>query len=344
LALFIEHCIDDSIATARTNGTQIRFNPSFTCSISSVELDGVMVHEILHASLRHPSRRRNRDAALWNIAADIVVNGMIREVEGLELPFTPLEDSTLKDMEVEEVYDRLLYRSRNLQLGRDWLDVEVEAADEGDPAQEDSRQADYWRSALSRVRMLIGRESMGKLPAGLERHVSEILEPKLDWRTLLWRFLARSPVDFQGYDRRFIGRGLYLDDLQGETLKVRLCIDTSASISKKDLGQFLAELRAILVAYPQIDLLLYYADTELHGPFDLGDENAHKPRGWGGTDFRPFFCEMQKGEHGDAVLLYFTDGDGSFPSIPPEQESLWIVATENGSVPKFPFGELCELV
>ncbi|MDA7633744.1 VWA-like domain-containing protein [bacterium] len=343
LALFVEHCLDEQIPTAATDGKRVRFNPSFACEITAPELDGVMVHELLHASLRHCTRRAHRDAELWNVAADIVVNGMIREVAGLELPFEPIEDDDLKDLEVEEVYERLPRQPDTFQLDGQWVDIETPSDGAADIAQEDQSQEDYWRSAMSRVRLLVGPECIGDLPSGLARHVAETLEPSLDWRTLLWRFLARTPIDFQGYDRRFIGRGLYLDDLQGETLKARLCIDTSGSISDEDLGQFLAELRSILAAYPQIDLLLYYADTDLHGPFKLADENALKPLGGGGTDFRPFFKEMESADHVAAVLIYFTDGLGSFPSIPPDQETIWVISSKRCLPLSLPFGESCLL-
>ena len=82
-----------------------RFNPEFVCSITAKELDGVVIHELLHAALRHSSRRGSRAPMLWNVAADIVVNGMIREVSGMALQ--PVENRLLKDFEVEEVYSNL---------------------------------------------------------------------------------------------------------------------------------------------------------------------------------------------------------------------------------------------
>ena len=66
LALFVEHQLDDGIPTAATDGRRIRFNPGFISHISPRELDGVMVHELLHASLRHPNRRANREPLRWN--------------------------------------------------------------------------------------------------------------------------------------------------------------------------------------------------------------------------------------------------------------------------------------
>ncbi|XOV70446.1 MAG: VWA-like domain-containing protein [Verrucomicrobiota bacterium] len=345
LALFIDHHLDEAIPTACTNGKWIRFNPQFVCSINARELDGVMVHEILHAALRHSSRCGQRDPEQWNIAADIVINGMVREIKDLELPFSPIEDFRLKDLEVEEAYDRLSTYSKPYTLSAEWHDlVRTRSNHDGagiDDASEEREQRTFWASAFSRARMLTGEDAFGQLPAGLLRAVDEALEPSLDWRTLLWRFLASSQVDFDGFDRRFIGSGLYLEDLQGESLKVRVCIDTSGSISPQDLGKFMAELRGIVASYPHLDLLIYYADTELHGPYDLEDQEALLPKGGGGTDFRPFFKEMEHPDHDDALLVYFTDGYGSIPDRAPEQELLWVL--ESGSMVRSPcgFGEVC---
>jgi predicted metal-dependent peptidase len=52
----------------------------------------------------------------------------------------------------------------------------------------------------------------------------------------------------------------------------RICIDTSASIGKDELGQFMAEIQSILDAYPQIKGTLFYADANLYGPHAFGAE------------------------------------------------------------------------
>ena len=48
--------------------------------------------------------------------------------------------------------------------------------------------------------------------------MAEISESQLDWRSYLWRYLVQTPTDFQGFDRRFVGRGLYLEALIGESV------------------------------------------------------------------------------------------------------------------------------
>jgi predicted metal-dependent peptidase len=191
--------------------------------------------------------------------------------------------------------------------------------------------------------MLTGKDAYGQLPAGLLRAVDKVLDPSLDWRTILWRFLASSQVDFDGFDRRFIGSGLYLEDLQGDSLKVRVCIDTSGSISLQELEKFMAELRGIVASYPHLDLLIYYADTELHGPYDLEDQEALLPKGGGGTDFRPFFNAMEHPDHDGALLVYFTDGHGIMPDKSPGQPLLWVLTLAETEHQMCHTGEVCLL-
>jgi predicted metal-dependent peptidase len=84
---------------------------------------------------------------------------------------------------------------------------------------------------------------------------------QLGWRAYLWRFLVHTPTDFQGFDRRFIGQGLYLDALAGEKLRVFIAVDTSGSIGVPEIAQFLGEVQAILGAYPHLEATFYYADA-----------------------------------------------------------------------------------
>ena len=67
--------------------------------------------------------------------------------------------------------------------------------------------------------------------------------------------------------------------------------------------------------------------------------------GGGGTFFAPFFEHGAKsGEPGETTLLiYLTDGRGSFPRRAPEQPVLWVVTPGGRPSPDFPFGEVARL-
>ena len=349
LILFTTVEENPDIATAATDGERVYFNPAFLNRLTPAELDGVMLHEVLHAALLHNQRRRERDPYLWNIAADIVVNGIILEQSGLKLPANPVIDATLEKYPVEEVYQILLSSQKERKpdptLGMDLVAIPDSMSKDGRLDVNAAELEGHWKQAWQQAEALHRMTSRGDLPAELARHVKDITEPKLDWKTMLWRFLVQTPMDFCSWDRRFIHNGMYLESLGGESLKVYVAIDTSGSIDQKVLSQFLAELKGILLSYPHIHLKLYYADADIYGPYELGENDAlPKPKGGGGTRFEPFF-ETIEADAGDeeSVSVYLTDGYGSFPNITPKINTIWAITPGGANEKHFPFGEVLRM-
>jgi len=73
---------------------------------------------------------------------------------------------------------------------------------------------------------------------------------------------------------------------------------------------------------------------------------GYAPIGGGGTRFEPFFEHVESvstalGEH---VLLYLTDGHGSFPAEAPSAPVLWIVPPGGAPDEAFPFGSVVRLL
>jgi predicted metal-dependent peptidase len=56
LALFSKQVITEAVPSAATDGKRIYFNPRFMASLTRPARLGVLVHELLHAALMHPSR------------------------------------------------------------------------------------------------------------------------------------------------------------------------------------------------------------------------------------------------------------------------------------------------
>ncbi len=346
LALFLEQVLDEQVLTACTDGREVRFNPQFVESLAPAELDAVMIHELLHAALLHIPRRRERDPHLWNVAADIVVNGIILKQSGLHLPLNPCIDASLENYEVEEVYEILL--DRGAEKAITWIGADLLSGGEGEGFSESgNREMEaHWKQAWHQAVALTQSFGQGSVPKDVLRFMENTLDPLLDWRSLLWRFMVRTPVDFTEFDRRLIGRGIYLESLAGETVSVRIAVDTSGSIDAKELSQFLAEVREILRLYPHIDAQLFYADAALHGPFDLDEESLAKPVGGGGTSFLPFFQHMHEeiDSGGNTVVVYLTDGHGAFPKQHPTQPVLWVVTPGGLDSGRFPFGTVARFL
>jgi predicted metal-dependent peptidase len=360
LAMFVQFIPSSNIATAATDGRAIFFNPEFLQTLPRAQQDGLLLHEILHAALLHPLRLRERDARLWNIAADIVVNGMIIRQGGFELPLDGLRDETLEHLSVEEVYELLQttganrFPLANLDLlpattgdvlkcatsGTSHKPPETHSASLKDHSRETLTA--HWQQALQQATAVSNGSKAGKLAVGLDRDLESIVNPQLDWRSYLWRYLVQTPTDFQGFDRRFVGRGLYLESLQGESVRVYIAVDTSGSVGARMLALFLNEVRGILGSYPSIICDLYYVDTEAYGPHPLTfDPILPIPQGGGGSSFVAFFDRVAAVWDGytQAVCIYLTDGYGEFPTTIPPLPTLWVVTPGGLDLAQFPFGE-----
>ena len=353
LALFAPFRADASHPTAATDGVEVIYNPAFIDQLPALQVDGVMLHEVLHAALLHVPRRGFRDAKRWNIAADIVVNGLLFQ-NGFQLPDGVLRDAELEHYSVEEVYALLQQNPNQPELPNpDLLEEGSTQSAEGQQGQQAGRQPGrsssasktlerYWRDAMQQAASAARGFGQGKLPAGLERPVAEVTSARLDWKSLLWRFLTRTPTDFAGFDRRFVYRGLYIETLEAESVRVFVCVDTSGSVDDGQITEFLSEVRGITRAYPQAQAKLYYADAAVYGPYEL--EGNSQPEGGGGTDFRPFFDALRDQDCENAVAVYLTDGYGEFPETAPDLPVLWIVTPGGLESERFPFGEAVRML
>jgi predicted metal-dependent peptidase len=354
LALFARVILTERISTAATNGEDIFINPDFVKSLPSSQVDGLLLHEVLHAALLHIPRCGARERMQWNIAADIVINGMIAQQQGFELPTGALRDLKLEHLSVEEIYELLLKQNQrypNCEADLLYESSSDSASDDSGGILNKAKQAAleaHWRNAMEQA-IAVARSSntQGTIAAGLQRELGALKVAQLNWRSHLWRYLVRTPTDFTGFDRRFISQRLYLEALEGETVQVFVAVDTSGSIGDDELQLFLSEVRGIVHAYPHLKCQLYYAAADAYGPYNLTLESEiPKPEGGGGTSFVPFFekvCQLADW-HTQGVCVYLTDGYGTFPQQPPTLPVLWVVTPGGLDLEAFPFGEAVRLL
>lgn len=371
LALYARYEVSRHVPTAATDGRTIFVNQDFLNKLTIPQQDGLLLHEVLHGALLHVTRRAGRHPEIWNAAADIVINGMILK-EGFQLPEGGLRDESVEHLSTEEVYETLLRKSSppppvpwgdlldgppadgsspGRQAGEDIADrvAKTGPAREGEGQGHGSKESmeGHWRNALEQAQMVAKTLAAGKLPAGMQRELGSARAAQLDWRTYLWRYLTQTPMDFSDFDRRFVGHGMYLDTLAGESVQVLVCVDTSGSVDDALVKIFLGEVRGIMRAYPHLRCDLYYADAEAHGPYSLKlGLNPPAPVGGGGTDFRPFFERISTHHFlwGKTIAIYLTDGFGTFPDHPPKCPVLWVVTPGGLNLDQFPFGEAVRLL
>ena len=370
------------IPTAATDGISIFWNPSFLRSISKLERDAVLLHEVLHCALSHVTRRGMREPRLWNVACDIVVNGLIAAEGTFNLPREHIREPKLEHLAVEEVYALLQNQKPQLELlmpdlletapidcsgqgdnngdsksgddndghGDSQVTADETGKGEGDKKRmgptsaEKARLEQHWSEAMRRAEMSC--RNQGSLPVGMQREMARLGRSQLNWQALLARFLIRTPNDFTGFDRRFLHQKLYLESLEGESVETYVCIDTSGSIGNSEMNLLFTEVQAVLRAYPQVSCELFFADATLYGGFQIKPRSKMPaPQGGGGTDFRPFFAHLEKQRIGsDAVAIYLTDGYGQFPHKKPRLPVLWVVIPGGLESAAFEFGTVIRMV
>jgi predicted metal-dependent peptidase len=340
LIVRLPNLVDESIPTARTDGKAIYWNPQFFDSLSDPELRGVLAHEVLHIAHGHTWRISGRDPFRWNVAADKAINQILKAAN-FELPEGCLwPESHEVGKSAEEIYAKLKTKNISGGAGGNGLDPGgcggvFEAPAEGQRALEQE-----WKIAVTQAAM--ASKSVGKLPAGLERLVNEILNPKVPWSTLLRDFIertARNDYSWSVPNRRHLQRGFVLPSLVSDELpEIVLVNDTSGSRGQAEMNQFCAEASGILGQY-NTTIHVLHVDTDVAGVETLTKADLPlklNPSGGGGTNFDKAFEWVKKSGIIPAALIYLTDGYTSSWGEAPEYPVIWIM--DNDRV-KAPFGE-----
>jgi predicted metal-dependent peptidase len=120
-----------------------------------------------------------------------------------------------------------------------------------------------------------------------------------------------------------------------------VAVDTSGSVDEALLGTFLGEVNSMMQQYPNYEIDLITADVKIqsHKTFLPGELLDYEVSGGGGTDFRPVFEYIDQHIDYPTLLLYFTDGQGTFPQYEPSYDLLWIMP----EAVDVPFGEVVVL-
>jgi predicted metal-dependent peptidase len=342
LALRLGVVEDSGCETAWTDGQTLGFNPGFIDGLSLDETKGLLAHEVMHLAAAHQSRRGGRDAGRWNMACDYAINGLLEE-SGFWLPAGRLRDKRFDGLSADVIYAQLPDAPGNSAGGDpggcgEVRDASVDVGEAGGSEQD-------WKVAVAQAAQQA--RAMGKLPAGVARMVEEMLQPKVEWREVLRRFVrtaAWNDYQWTPPNRRFVHLGLYLPSLRSEELsEIVVAVDTSGSIDGSMLDQFAGELSGILEDF-ETTIFVLYADAAVAGCETLTREDLPlrlHPAGGGGTDFRPAFRWVEEQGKTPACLVYLTDLDGAFPEEEPSYPVLWARIGGEGEEP--PFGEVLEV-
>jgi predicted metal-dependent peptidase len=352
---------DDFCPTAATDGRHFYYNREFITPLTSEELDFLVGHEVLHCVFDHMDRREGRQPEIWNMATDYVINGtLVRESLG-KMPKQGLHDPKYYDKNSDEIYSSLKKNAVEIKVT---LDMHMDGEGQGKQGQgqgeddksknkmpvmskaEKDKLKDEVKNAVLQAAQAAGA---GNVPKGVERLIKNVTEPKMDWRTLLDQHITsvvKSDYTFMRPSRKGWTVDAILPGLQPEpAVDVCVAIDTSGSISDKQLQIFLGEVKGIMDSFHDYKIHVWSFDTEVHNPEvftpdkDLTD---YKPGGFGGTEFTANWEWMKEEGVQPKKLIVFTDGypwgswgDDNYC------DTLWIIHSNHDKELEAPFGITC---
>lgn len=376
-AVFIDN---KEIPVAAVDGSNVIINVDGFFAFNLNERVFILVHEILHCvfdhmSVMHQAKKRGKvsyqdgteldyDHPTMNMAMDYVINAILDEAGIGAMP--------KKDGKVYGCLDKNIATSANSALetyrkifeenkggkggkgGKDGFDAHLAPGTSTgkDPQKAMSdRSQSQWDTEIAAG--VAAAKAMGKLPAGLERVLREITEPKVDWREKIRatfnRKVGSGSYDWRRPNRRLITRDIYAPGKSGFGANcVVVAVDTSGSITEALIAMFMGELSGILEDVCPKRIVLMWCDArigridEIEDSGDLETARRVGAPGGGGTAFEPVFTQIAQDQLQPDALVYLTDGYGSFPPAEPNYPVIWGNISTPGSV-KYPFGDVVDI-
>ena len=326
----------DWCPTAATNGRNFYYNKDFVSKLSVKKLEFLFGHEILHCVLDHFGRAGSRDRRLCNIAQDFAVNQILVD-ERVGEKITEVDiclDSKYRGMAWEEIYDDLYEKAEKIsmedllkELG-DLLDDHINEDGAGSgkedkdgkggkPAmtkEEAQKLRDEIKEAMIQSAAAAGA---GKVPAGIQRLIKDLTEPKMNWRQIVRQeiqSIVRNDYSFVRPSRKGWQTGAVLPGMIPDTtIDVAIALDMSGSIGQEDAATFLSEVKGIMDQYEDFKITLFCFDTEIYNCQVITQDNSgdlleYECQGGGGTDFEACYNFMKEQGIEPKKFIMFTDG------------------------------------
>lgn len=348
--------VSDKVPTAATNGTWVRFNPTWCEPLTDEELFGLVLHEACHVVLMHMWRRENRDPRLWNYANDALINAYIKS-RGWQLPKGGVNLSWVREEHSSEyVYNKLKEQQQQQKQqsgsGNDDGDDEQDGMGGGfdgqgdlEDAQDEATRVDMEATIVAAAKMA---KDCGQGSSLIDRVLEHVGESKVRWQDVTRSMLTESAAADYTYlrpSRRFIGSGLYLPSLRTDALGgLAIGFDTSGSMGPNECNQIAAELQAIVDDLNPAFVEVVYCDSRVtHSErFERDEPLLLHPKGGGGTRFQPVFKHFAETGEQYCGMIFFTDMEGDLREcVEPSHPVIW--ADIGYSHPDAPFGVRVEV-
>jgi len=318
-----------TIAAVDMEAKEIYVNPA--AGLSFEEAKFVLAHELLHVGLRHDVRRRGREAHLWNVACDYVINGWLIEMRIGSIPaFGLLHDAELKGLSAESIYDRIAgdlrtYRKLATLRGVGRGDMLEPRTPEWWQRATGVTLDQFYRECMARGLTYHDAQGRGLLPSGLIEEIRALEQPAIPWDVELARWFDGhfAPIEMRRTFARPSRRQSSTPDIprprwapiegaeDGRTFAV--VIDTSGSMDRVLLGRALGAVASYAVSRDVPRVRVVFCDATAYDEGYLDPESIAgrvKVRGRGGTILQPGVDLVERAPDfpPSGPILVITDG------------------------------------
>ena len=317
---------DDDIPTACTNGLKISYSPLFFSGLSEGQRNYVLMHEVLHVLLFHCTRRGPRRPDLWNIACDHMVNAMLdRMAYGIvdnKIPFERpkqgcFNEIYMRDCTAENVYAHLICENKDSDKVRYFgRIVDSIPSDIKDSPDRDARVIELTVNKLIREALEIaGKGRKSCIPEEFTQFCCRGTKI-LPWNKLLCEFLSEQEDEESSYmtpERKYIHMDLIVPGTgrEDELGNIWAFIDSSGSIEKYDLEQFITQLCRITKEFNCCFNIAFWDDAVsavYRNVKTAGQLLKCIPHSRGGTNINCIYSYLNKERIRPDVMLVLTDG------------------------------------
>jgi predicted metal-dependent peptidase len=356
----------EDFPTAYTDGYNEGYGRAFVEGQNEKQLAFGVLHENMHKICRDLSVWRKlfeEDRQLANMACDYRINLLLVDMDPvgltLEFPTNPdgtrmgLLDERFRDMDVPAIF-RILKQEKKDGTGAFGPDGDGTKSkgnfDEHDLEAADTRTDEEREAQAKEVDQALRQGEMehrkvnGTKAGGMERFLSEMLKPKVNWKDALadfWRSncSGRDDNTWRTPNRRFVGMDILLPSTFSQRVgRGVIGADMSGSVGQRETALMVSEIihLASQVQPEQIDLLYWDSVVARHETYneDSFDTMATstKPAGGGGTN--PACVKQYIAQHKmePEFVIMLTDGYvASWPDF--DCPVLWIITTKGITAP-----------
>lgn len=306
-------------------------NPNFWKTLSDLEQIAVLKHEIGHIMFQHMFMSKSFSChELFNISADLEVNSYIEHLpSGALLP---------KLFNLEPKLGTKVYYEKLKEQGAGQETSGQGSIDDHSKWKAFEECSDAYKQLISNtINASIKRvaedvvKGRGTVPAEFSEIVQKLTEKRpeiFNWRAYFRRLLG-SVYDInirltrRKPSKRFEGSA---GVKHKKKVSILIAVDTSGSISTRELQEFFAEIHHIYKAGARITIL--ECDAQINKVVEYNGTKIPEIVGRGGTSFDPPMEYYVKHRKEYASLIYFTDGECSLPKLRPTGV-IWVI-TSNG--------------